>query len=73
MHYHTWKCAPLVRGTFSILSMSLLTMVLCVRTAVHLNIPEQGKTTAQWWRKLGWLLIALLAPEWVTQSTPPHT
>ncbi|KAF2824835.1 hypothetical protein CC86DRAFT_47574 [Ophiobolus disseminans] len=63
--FHTWRPEPQVRGTFSILSSCLLTMVLCVWTAVHLNIPEYGKLTAQVWRKLGWVMISLLAPELV--------
>jgi hypothetical protein len=63
--YHSWKPEPLVRGTFSILSSSLLTMILCVWTAVHLNIPEHGKAKEQIWRRLGWMAIALLAPEMV--------
>jgi hypothetical protein len=41
-------------------------MFLCVWTAVHLNLPEQKKEWVQKWRRLGWLLSALLpevAPE----------
>jgi hypothetical protein len=59
--YHSWKPEPLFRGTFSILSSSLLTMILCVWTAVHLNIPEHNKAIAQMWRKLGWMIKALFA------------
>jgi hypothetical protein len=70
--YHSWKPEPLVRGTFSILSSSLLTMILCVWTAVHLNIPEYGGAKAQMWRKTGWMITALLAPEWVSLITLPH-
>jgi hypothetical protein len=61
--FHTWKAEPGTRGTFSILSTCLLTLILCVWTAVHLNIPEYGKAASQIRRKLGWLLISLLAPE----------
>ena len=79
--YHTWKPEPLVRGTFSILSSSLLTMILCVWTSVHLNIPEHetDKVKAQtWriapqtWRKLLWMVTAIFAPEWVSLITLPH-
>jgi hypothetical protein len=38
-------------------------MGLCVWTAIHLNLPENKKTTQQYWRKLGWLVLGLLAPE----------
>ena len=79
--YHTWKPEPLVRGTFSILSSSLLTMILCVWTAVHLNIPahetdevkaQTWRIAPQTWRKLGWMLIAIFAPEYVSLITLPH-
>jgi hypothetical protein len=67
--YHSWKPELLVRGTFSILSSSLLTMILCIWTAVHLNIPEHDKANAQIWRKLRWMTIALFAPEWVNHAS----
>lgn len=39
-------------------------MILCVWTAVHLNIPGSNEGTKQRvLRKFGWLLLALLAPE----------
>ncbi|KAH6875317.1 hypothetical protein BKA58DRAFT_119073 [Alternaria rosae] len=63
--YHTWKAEPLTRGTFSILYTCVLTLVLCVWTAIHLNIPEYGKAADQFWRKTGWVIIALFAPEMV--------
>ncbi|KAF2797184.1 hypothetical protein K505DRAFT_236065, partial [Melanomma pulvis-pyrius CBS 109.77] len=64
--FHKWKPEPVVRGTFSILSTCLITMGLCVWTAVHLNIPEYKKQSRQIWRKVGWLVLALLAPEMVS-------
>lgn len=61
----SWKSEPLDRGTYSILSTCLITLGLCVWTAVHLNLPAQGERWAQIWRKLGWTIIGLLAPELV--------
>lgn len=61
-----WHPEPTYRGTFGILSTCLITMVLCVWTAVHLNIPEHGQAgivTRQTCRKILWLCIGLLAPE----------
>ncbi|KAF2866660.1 hypothetical protein BDV95DRAFT_504241 [Massariosphaeria phaeospora] len=63
--FHSWKPEPLVRGTFSILSSCLITMTLCVWTAVHLNLPTHKKESEQTWRKIKWLITALLAPEMV--------
>lgn len=60
----TWHPEPRGRGTFNILSSCLTTMILCVWTAVHLNIADHnGGTRQKFLRKPGWLLLALLAPE----------
>ena len=62
-----WHPEPSVRGTWSILSTCIITLGLCIWTAVHLNIPEHG--TTQWtkfWRKVFWLFMGLLAPEIVS-------
>lgn len=60
----TWYPEPRGRGTFNVLSTCLTTMILCVWTAVHLNIPEHnGGMKQSFLRKPGWLLMALLAPE----------
>jgi len=60
----TWHREPRGRGTFNILSTCLTTMILCVWTAVHLDIPDHnGEMRQKFLRKLGWLLLALLAPE----------
>ena len=62
----TWKPEPRERGTFSIVSTCVITLSLCVWTAVHLNVPAHRD---RWWqqtlRKLGWMLLGLLAPELV--------
>jgi hypothetical protein len=60
----TWHPDPRGRGTFSVFYSCLTTMILCVWTAVHLNIPDHnGGTRQKFLRKPGWLLLALLAPE----------
>lgn len=70
-----WKDAPDYRGSITILWSCLTTLILCVWTAVHLNLPAEdvspkrrkwdprGWITHQQWRRLGWLLIGLFAPE----------
>lgn len=72
-----WRPEPTFRGTFSILSSCITTLILCVWTPVHINIPElQQKHERRWsdprrWisinslRKAGWMLCAILAPELV--------
>lgn len=70
----SWTPEPTKRGTFSVLSSCILTTLLCVWTAVHLNIPEYEDLDRPWykkrqlWLKIRWLLIALLAPEMVAYT-----
>lgn len=61
-----WTPEPTHRDTYSLLSSCIITMGLCVWTAVHLNIPEHKKESHQKWRKLKWLVIGSLAPELVS-------
>jgi len=67
-----WHPEPNFRGTFQILSTCLITIGLCVWTAVHLNVPEYDKhkkkawPSRQFWRKVGWLVIDVFAPELVS-------
>ena len=61
----TWQSEPSTRGTWSILSTCIITISLCLWTAVHLNIPPPNQKHAQYWWKLYWLGIGLLAPELV--------
>jgi len=66
-----WQPEPRGRGTYGLVSSCVLTMVLCIWTAVHLNLPKQRKRddksnmTPQTVRKVGWLLMGLFAPELV--------
>ena len=59
-----WKSEPKTRGTFGILSLCLSTMIICVWTAVHSNIPTiRYRPVHRFFHRLFWMLIALIAPE----------
>lgn len=59
-----WVAEPKVRGTWSLLYSCVFTLILCVWTALHLNVPAQGESAFKiWLRKLKWVAIALFAPE----------
>jgi hypothetical protein len=58
-----WRDEPQTRGTWSILSSCIITISLCVWAAVHLNILAYEKHGWQFWRRLGWLIVGLFAPE----------
>jgi hypothetical protein len=60
-----WHPEPRTRGTFSILSSCLITMSLCIWTSLHLNLPGHKKEHLQKYRKLGWMMLGLIAPEMV--------
>ncbi|KAL9102697.1 MAG: hypothetical protein Q9163_002188 [Psora crenata] len=61
----SWQGEPDGRGTWSLLTSSLITIALCAWTALHLNIPEHGKGNRQWLRKTKWLVMGVVAPEMV--------
>lgn len=58
-----WKPNPTSRGTFDVLSTCIITLLLCVWTAVHLNVSPPGQFWKSIFRKIKWLILALLAPE----------
>ena len=72
----TWNLLTLVRsqepdgrGTFGILKSCVITLVLCVYTALHLNIPPANSSKASLiWRKTKWILVGLFAPEVVVYA-----
>ena len=63
-----WQPSPTSRGTFDILSTCIVTLLLCVWTAVHQNIPPPGSFWTPKLMKIGWLILALLAPEMVAYT-----
>ncbi|KAM0562393.1 hypothetical protein ACHAPJ_002083 [Fusarium lateritium] len=61
-----WRDDPDGRGTLGIIWSCILTLALCVWSALHLNIPPKGNTVTQYWlRVLRWVLLGILAPELV--------
>lgn len=59
-----WVPDPDNRGTWSLLYSCVFTLVLCVWTAIHLNVPSYHEShRSQWLRKLKWVLLAIIAPE----------
>lgn len=61
-----WFSDPAGRGTFSLIFSCVLTLGLCVWSAMHLNIPPHDESHAQsWWRNIKWGVIGIFAPELV--------
>ena len=64
-----WVSGPKERGTWQILYSCLFTLLLCVYTAIHLNVPHKDDTAFRFWlRKLKWVVIAVFAPELVVYA-----
>lgn len=61
-----WVDDPDGRGTFTIASSCVLTLSLCVYTAIHLNVRPHRKTELQSWiETTKWVIFGILAPELV--------
>jgi len=64
-----WQAEPITRGTWGIFSSCLITLFLCVYTAVHLNIPWYNESLASrcyTWAK--WISVGVFAPEIMVYS-----
>lgn len=64
----SWVPSPELRGTISILQSCLLTLVACVYTALHLNVPRKTDWKHVLLTKLKWVVLTVLAPEVVLFS-----
>ncbi|KAK2806716.1 hypothetical protein FQN50_005710 [Emmonsiellopsis sp. PD_5] len=62
----SWEREPLTRGTFRLIASCVITLSLCVWTAVHLNIP--ARFSGNYLRRTGWVIMGLLAPELVVYT-----
>lgn len=61
-----WVDDPDGRGTFTIVSSCVLTLSLCVYTAIHLNVRHYRTTELQSWiETTKWVVFGILAPELV--------
>ena len=62
--YSGWMPPPQVRGTSDILYTCLITISLCIYTAIHPNIPRSKKRKL-WIQRTLWVLTGIIAPECV--------
>lgn len=61
-----WVSEPDGRETFSLMTSCVLTLSLCVWSAMHLNIPHYRESRWQYWlRHVKWGLVGVFAPELV--------
>ena len=61
---YLWMGGPKQRGTFGIISFCLSTLIICIWSTLHFNIPTRRHTpTRRFSLQVFWMFIALLAPE----------
>lgn len=58
-----WVASPEIRGTTTILWSCIITLVACIYTALHLNVPANTRKMSMLGEKLKWVFIGLIAPE----------
>ncbi|KAK4210255.1 hypothetical protein QBC37DRAFT_292882 [Rhypophila decipiens] len=64
-----WQSEPNGRGTFSLIISCLLTLTLCVWSALHLNVPGQKTSLrSRILEKTKWVLYGIFAPELVVAT-----
>jgi hypothetical protein len=63
---YLWIGQPKQRTTFGILSFCFTTLIICVWSTLHFNIPTKRHTaTRRFVLQVSWMVIALLAPEFL--------
>ncbi|KAL8829996.1 MAG: hypothetical protein Q9191_001692 [Dirinaria sp. TL-2023a] len=61
-----WQSDPNGRGTFSLVSNCVLTLTICVYTAMYLSVPPRNESPVQFWlRNIRWALLGIFGPELV--------
>lgn len=64
-----WYSAPNFRGTWDIIVSCVLTLTICVWSALHLNVPlEDSKLRERNTRRARWILLGIFAPELVVST-----
>ncbi|KAM0800067.1 hypothetical protein BDR22DRAFT_806443, partial [Usnea florida] len=63
---HGWHSESHERGTWSILWGCLATIFICTWSVLHLAVPPRSASDLKrFTRKVGWTLVAVIAPEWI--------
>lgn len=64
-----WYPEPSFRGTYSLLSSCVSTLLICVLSAVHLDVPAvHHNRLHKWAKKAKWVAVGVFAPEWLTMT-----
>jgi hypothetical protein len=60
----SWVAEPTERGTWGIISLCLSTLLICIWSTLHFNVPTRRcSTTRRFFYQVAWMLFALIVPE----------
>lgn len=62
---HAWVSEPDGQGTWEIIQTCLLTLLLCIYTAIHFNIRPHQSERQSWFRRIKVSLLASAVPEFL--------
>lgn len=62
---HGWIPEPPSRGTWSIFWSCLAIIFICTWSTLHLDIPKRHGVWYLLFRRLGWMIITAMAPEFI--------
>ena len=62
---HAWVDEPSGRGTWGLIQTCLVTLFLCIYTAIHLNIRPHQTKRQSWLRRIIVSLLASAIPEFM--------
>ncbi|KAH7304179.1 hypothetical protein B0I35DRAFT_445643 [Stachybotrys elegans] len=69
METTNWQSEPDGRGTFSLISSCIITLVFCVWSALHLNVPPPNTSSKRRaLEKTYWVIYGIFAPELVVAT-----
>ena len=61
---YKWMGEPKQRGTYGIISLCISTLIICIWSTLHFDIPTRRPTaTRRVFFQMSWMIFALLAPE----------
>ena len=61
---YLWEGEPKKRSTYGIISFCFSTLIICIWSTLHFNIPIRRYTaTRRLFLQVSWMIIALLGPE----------
>ncbi|KZW01080.1 hypothetical protein EXIGLDRAFT_693833 [Exidia glandulosa HHB12029] len=62
-HLLSWQQGSNSRGSYDIVSLCASTLLICVWSAVHVDIPTRQTFQSTYVKRIGWLVVGMVLPE----------